>query len=294
LRPFVAVNGMSYSSSWEFIIRQFRVNLRIFTGWIQGYWVANSTLAAMVFLSIFGLDSAWAGPPFVTDDPVPVEFRHWEVYIASEWEHDKHEGTSGTLPHIEVNYGIITDVQLHMIVPMAYSAPHMGSRQYGIGDIELGVKYRFLHENGWMPQVGVFPLVELPTGDSSRGLGEGHVNVFLPVWIQKSWGPWSTYGGGGYWFHPGEGNENYWFAGWLLQRDLSKVVTLGAEIFNTSPKAESESDETGFNIGGFVNLSEVQHILFSAGRDLKGPNTFSAYLAFQWTFGPKEKNSNQR
>ena len=26
---------------------------------------------------------AWAGPPFTTDDPEPVEYQHWEVYLAS-------------------------------------------------------------------------------------------------------------------------------------------------------------------------------------------------------------------
>ena len=246
-------------------------------------------LMATAFIFILGMSSAWAGPPFATDDPEPVELHNWEVYIASQWEHDKQEGTSATLPHVEVNYGVIPDMQLHVIVPMAYSAPHEGSTQYGPGDMELGVKYRFIHENGCMPQVGIFPFVVLPTGDSSQGLGEGHIKIFLPIWIQKTWGPWTTYGGGGYWYHPGEGNKNYWFAGWLLQRDLSKVATLGAEIFNTSPKAKDESDETGFNVGGFINLSEVHHILLSVGRDIKGPNTFSAYLAFQWTFGPKRE-----
>ena len=234
---------------------------------------------------------AWAGPPFFTDDPEPVEHLHWEVYIASQSAHDKQEGTSGTLPHVEVNYGLIPDMQIHAIVPMAYSAPHVGPSQYGLGDMELGIKYRLVHEDdrGWTPQVGAFPLVDLPTGDSQRGLGEGRIKIFFPIWIQKSWGPWTTYGGGGYWYHPGEGNKNYWFAGWLLQRDVSNMLTLGAEIFNTSPKADDESDETGFNVGGILNLSEEHHILFSAGRDLKGPGTFFAYLAFQWTFGPKEK-----
>ncbi len=252
---------------------------------------AAAVLTAAVSLFIFAAGPAWGGPPFVTDDPEPVEFRHWEVYLASQWAHEREAGTSGTLPHVEVNYGIIRDVQLHLILPMAYSAPHIGSTQYGLGDMELGIKYRFIHEDdkGWIPQVGAFPLIELPAGDSSRGLGEGRINIFFPVWIQKSWGPWTTYGGGGYWHHPGEGNKNYWFAGWLLQRDLSKVITLGSEIFNTSPKAKGESDETGFNAGGIINLSDAHHILFSAGRDLKGQNTFSAYLAFQWTFGPKRE-----
>ncbi len=235
--------------------------------------------------------TAWAGPPFFTDDPEPVEHLHWEVYLASQWAHDRDEGTSGTLPHFEVNYGVLPDTQLHVIVPIVYSAPHEGSTQYGLGDVELGVKYRFIHEDeqGWRPQVGIFPIVDLPTGDSSRGLGEGHVKILFPLWLQKSWGPWTTYGGGGYWYHPGEDNKNYWFTGWLLQRKFSEMLTFGAEIFNTSPKAQGESDETGFNVGGFINLSEEQHILFSAGRDIKGPNTLFAYLAFQWTLGPKEE-----
>jgi hypothetical protein len=28
-----------------------------------------------------------AGPPFVTDDPEPVEYRHWEVYLTSQLDH---------------------------------------------------------------------------------------------------------------------------------------------------------------------------------------------------------------
>jgi hypothetical protein len=32
---------------------------------------------------------AWAGPLFATDDPEPVDYRQWEVYIASQLSHDK-------------------------------------------------------------------------------------------------------------------------------------------------------------------------------------------------------------
>jgi len=46
---------------------------------------------------------AQAGPPFATDDPEPVEFQHWEVYLGAHYEH-RSDGASGTLPHLEVNY----------------------------------------------------------------------------------------------------------------------------------------------------------------------------------------------
>jgi hypothetical protein len=45
-----------------------------------------------------------AGPPFLTDDPEPVEYRHWEVYVASQLARDQ-GGWSGTAPQLEVNYG---------------------------------------------------------------------------------------------------------------------------------------------------------------------------------------------
>jgi hypothetical protein len=55
----------------------------------------------------------------------------------------------------------------------------------------------------------------LPTGNENRGLGAGHVRAFLPVWVQKSFGEWTTYGGGGYWINQDDnlGDKNYWFAG---------------------------------------------------------------------------------
>lgn len=255
-------------------------------------------IAAQTILIVVGgllfTGTAWAGPPFFTDDPEPVEHLHWEVYLSSACSHST-EGSQCTAPHFEANFGAFSDTQLHLIVPLAYSHPHDLGSHYGLGDIELGIKYRFIHEDekGWRPQVGIFPIVELPTGESQKGLGEGRARVFFPVWFQKSWGPWTTYGGGGYWYHPGEDNKNYWFTGWLLQREFSKMLTIGAEIFNTSPKAKGESNETGFNVGGSLNLSEEHHILFSAGRDLKGPNTLFAYLAFQWTFGPKGEKKTE-
>jgi hypothetical protein len=242
-------------------------------------------LIASVFLtSTLLYATAWAGPPFVTDDPVPVEYKHWEVYLASLGQIDQ-DGSSMTAPHIEVNYGAIPDVQLHLITPMENVNPAGGKAHYGYGDTELGVKYRFIQEGEWCPMVATFPLLEMPTGKSSEGLGNGAAQLFLPIWLQKSWGPWTTYGGGGYWINPGQGNRNNWFFGVVVQRDISKQLTLGAEIFHGTASVDEEDDtHTGFNIGAIINLTDVQHLMFSAGRDFSGPNRFSYYVAYQLTF----------
>jgi hypothetical protein len=49
---------------------------------------------------------------------------------------------------------------------------------------------------------------------------------------------------------------------------------------------------TGFNVGAVINLTENHHILVSAGRDFDGPNLFTAYLGYQYTFSSKEQKTS--
>jgi hypothetical protein len=134
--------------------------------------------------------------------------------------------------------------------------------------------------------------MEVPTGDKGKGLGNGDPQFFIPLWIQKSWGPWTTYGGGGYWINPGTGNRDYGFVGWEIQRDITKQFTLGAEIFHQTASTVGGDSHTGFNIGTIINITDNHHILFSSGRDIDGSNRFSFYVAYQLTFGPeKEKEA---
>jgi hypothetical protein len=235
---------------------------------------------------------AWAGPPFITDDPEPIGYRHWEVDVASQMSKDK-DGMSGTAPHFGINYGLLPNVELHTIIPLSYVSPNEGSTNYGFGDIELGVKYRFVQESDSLPMVGTSLLVDLPTGNHRRGLGNGSAKVFIPIWLQKSWEPWTTYGGGGFWYNPGTDNKHYWFIGWVVQRDMSKKITLATELFYTTPKAIRESSHTGFNAGGVFNFTEEHHLLFSAGRDIHGSNRFSMYIGYQLTLGPREEKKEE-
>ena len=135
--------------------------------------------------------------------------------------------------------------------------------------------------------------MHIPMGDADRGLGTRHVLFFLPVWLQKSWGPWTTYGGGGYWINPGDGNKNFYQIGWLVQRSISDALAIGAEIFSFGKDTENGSSQTGYNVGGIFNLSADHHMLFSAGRDISGDNKLSIYIAWQWTFGPHEKGKKE-
>ncbi len=245
--------------------------------------VIGTVLAcAMLMVSCLAI----AGPPFLTDDPEPVEYQHHELYIASQ-QVKTQDGQVGTLPHLEYNFGAAPDLQLHMIVPYVFNNPVVGSQQRGLGDIELGAKYRFVQETDNRPMVGIFPLVEIPSGNANRGLGNGANQVFLPVWLQKRWGEWQSYGGGGYWVNNAANARNHWFFGWQLQKDISEHLTLGAEIYHSTEQVLGVGSSTGFNLGGIYNFDEFNHLLFSAGRGLTNmdmTNQFSSYVAYQWTW----------
>jgi hypothetical protein len=248
----------------------------------QRFSPALPVLAAALFLAV----SLRAGPPFFTDDPETIAFRHWEFYVASA-----QTGTaldySGTAPHFEVNYGFVPGTMVHLIVGAGFDLPRHGRVRYGLGDMEIGVQHRFLDETKARPMVGTFPLIVVPTGSSRSGLGSGRLQAFFPLWVQKSWGPWTTYGGGGFWINPGPGNKDYWWFGWEVQRDLSRSVTLGGEVFAGTPSGEGEPGTTGFNIGAMISLGDGAQALLSAGRDLHGPDTFFCYVAYYLTFGPR-------
>lgn len=223
----------------------------------------------------------YAGPPFNTDDPQPVDFHHWEYYVSSI--NNYQVGIwSGTAPHLELNYGVMHNVQIHLLMPLNYNSVRGQSAKFGFADTEFGIKYRFVQETESLPQVGTFPVLEIPTVQNSE-YSDGKLKVFLPLWIQKSWGKLTSYGGAGYWINPGTNNKNWVFAGWEIQYDFSKIITLGGELYYHSADTKRAESVAGVNIGGSINPSEKFHFIFSAGHTLTTNNTFTSYLGLLWT-----------
>jgi hypothetical protein len=188
----------------------------------------NKIISLAVCLNLMLATRIVAGPPFLTDDPEPVDYRHWEAYLFTLGDYSGGYTIEG--PAVEVNYGVLPDTQLHLIVPMTTVSGGGRPTATGLGDTEFGIKYRFVHETNSWPQIGVFPFAELPTGDASRGLGNGRTWFQLPLWLQKSFGPWTTYGGGGEVLNSAPGERNHPYGGWLIQRDFGKHLTLGAQF----------------------------------------------------------------
>lgn len=226
---------------------------------------------------------ALAGPPFVTDDPEPTDFGHFEIYAFGSGTATA-AGTDGEAG-IDFNYGAAEDLQLTAVMPIAFDSPRGQATVRGLGNIELAAKYRLLHQapDGW--DVAVFPRLFLPT--LSHHVGERHAAFLLPVWIGKDWGDWSTFGGGGCALNNGGGSQNYCLAGWALTRRVLPDLTLGAEFYHQTADTRGGKSLTGVGAGVTYDLTETYHLMASYGPGLAHQSTtdrYSWYAALQFTF----------
>jgi hypothetical protein len=255
--------------------------------------------ALLIALVCAGLwpSATLAGPPFQTDDPEPVDFRHYEIYAFGTADATGVEAdTSG--PAVEFNWGVFPNVQLHIIVPAAGFVPSnntrylpggSGSNAFGLGDIETGVKFRFVQETSHCPMIGIFPMFEIPSGNAVEGLGVGKGWAKLPLWVQKSFGPWTTYGGVGETINTAPGYRNFTYGGWLVQRDIGKKLTLGTELFSHAPEGVATAQQGSAALLDFGGYYHFRHpglqFLFCFGHSVVGQPETYAYLGLYFTWG---------
>jgi len=227
--------------------------------------------------------TAWAGPPYFTDDPVPTDERHFEIYAFADGLHNG-GGTSSDLG-IDFNYGAARDLQLTAVLPVAYEEPRGAGSSAGPGNIELAAKYRFLHQRdcGW--DVAVFPRVLLASASSS--VGEQHTSLQLPIWVGKDWAQWSTFGGGGCVLNHSGTARDYCFAGWVLARQLMPALQVGAELYHQTADSLAARDKTIAGAGVRYDLNERLHLLADASGGLQNAaseHQYSWYAAVLFTY----------
>jgi hypothetical protein len=260
-------------------------------------------LAALLLCVLIVPRAAAQGPPYQTDDPVPVDLHHYEFYIFGAVDGTPVEVDSAG-PAFEFNWGAIPRVQIHAVLPLGVVAPlnrpvyapsGVGPDEFGLADMELGAKIAFIKESKYFPQIGSFTMFEMPTGNYDKGLSIGKVWYKLPLWLQKNYGKWLFDGGGGYEVVPQTGYRNFPYTGWLIKRELSEQWELGAEVFAHGSEGEAAPQtqaSTMIDVGGYYHFKHNtnEQILFCYGHSIAGQTENYAYLGIYWTWGIDAKS----
>jgi hypothetical protein len=253
----------------------------------------------LCLLLLLAASKLWAqGPPFQTDDPVPVDLHHYEFYIFGNTDGTPAE-TDSTGPAFEFNWGAIPRVQLHAVLPWGSINPSnnpvylpggTGPSAFGLIDTELGAKIAWIKESKYIPQIGTFTMFEIPTGNYDKGLGVGTVWYKLPLWFQKNIGHWLLDGGAGETVVPQTEYRNFPYGGFLLKYTFGARLELGGEVFAhgregfATPQTQAS---TMIDMGGYYHFKHHpgEEFLFCYGHSVAGQTENYAYVGMYWTWG---------
>lgn len=306
-------HAQRHSPQWSMVIvkvkpsSEFHAGSRCFRSMLrhlQPHRAGRARLAFFLLALTLTGSKLWAqGPPYQTDDPVPVDLHHYEFYIFGSADGTPVE-IDAVGPAFEFNWGALPRVQLHAILPWGVVAPRnnpaylpsgSGPTEFGLTDMEVGAKIAFIKESKHIPQIGTFTMLELPTGNADKGLGAGKVWYKVPIWLQKNVGKWTFDGGGGYAFNSQVGYRDFPYTGWLVKKELSQTLELGAEVFAHGPEgsaAAQTKSSTMIDVGGYYHFKHHpgQQFLFAYGHSVAGQTETYAYLGLYWTWGKDKDN----
>ena len=226
---------------------------------------------------------AWAGPPYVSDDPEPTDYQHYEIYFFTEGV----SGRSGSRGEagIDFNYGALKDLQLTAVIPVDHAHPTGGRTIAAVGNIELAAKYRFLHRDDFGWDVAVFPRLFLPS--ASTNIGERHYSLLLPLWLERDWSQWSMFGGAGCEINRGDRSKDFCVAGWVLTDQVLPNVQFGAELVHQTADTRGGSSSTRVGAGVRYDINDKYHFLAYAGPSLQNigeSGRYAWYASILWSF----------
>jgi hypothetical protein len=226
---------------------------------------------------------AVAGPPYVSDDPEPTDYKHFEIYTFSSGTTTR--GDIGGASGIDFNYGAAPDLQLTATVPMGFDSLAAGGASFGPGNIELAAKYRFLHQDPFGLDVSVFPRVFVPS--PTKNIGNNTASLLLPVWVQKDWnGGWSAFGGGGC-VVSGRSAQNFCLAGGVVTYQVLPKLQLGVELSHQTADGSGTPARTSVGLGARYDINDTYHLLGYIRRGIENANEtdqFSWYASVLFTF----------
>ena len=158
---------------------------------------ATAGAAAIVLVATL----ADAGRPLDTEDTTVLDPGAAELEAGLELSRGDDGRTLGG--RLVAAVGVFPGLEARIEASVLASDPRGQSWRAGAGDSLIGFKYRLLADSSHAPAVLLAAAVRLPTGDDTRGLGEGTPAVVALAAVSRRWGPLTLTANAGYVFEAG-------------------------------------------------------------------------------------------
>jgi hypothetical protein len=248
---------------------------------------------AVFFAGFLAVASAAAfgqgGPPYYTNDPGTPGNHNWEINLGYMPFLYSDNSISHT-PDVDINFGVGNRIQLTYENAWLRVHDPSGITKYGLGQDQLGVKWRFYDRGEDHPSFSVFPQLSInnPNHSVQRGITPPGASLILPIEFTKKIGPLDVNAEAGYSFvHLG---PDGWLTGLVVGHDLTKKLELDAELYSLGTFHPGFAQST-LDVGARYRLHRPIILLGMAGRSL-GPAAanqphFVGYFGLQFLLPPK-------
>jgi hypothetical protein len=247
----------------------------------------------LVFFLASGSALAQGGPPYYTNDPGTPGHLNWEINLGYMPFLYSDQSVSHT-PDVDINFGVGDRIQL--TYENAWLRVHnpKSATEYGVGQSNPGVKWRFYDAGESGLSISVFPQAFLnnPNDAVRRGITPASESFELPFEFSKKIGPIDVDYELGYEFvHKG---PNAWITGLVIGHEFTPKLELDMEIYSQGTFHPSEYQPT-IDFGGRYKIHRPVIFLFMAGRSLEPSRSnqsyFQGYFGIQMLLPPKSYKS---
>ena len=250
---------------------------------------------SLILILGFAATSAFAqgGPPYYTNDPGTPGDLNWEINIGYMPFLYTDQSVSHT-PDVDINFGVGERIQL--TYENAWLRVHNPSSatQYGLGQSNPGVKWRFYDAGESGLSVSVFPQLFLnnPNDAVHRGITPASESFLLPVEFTRKFGPVDVDFELGYQFvHKG---PDGWITGLVIGHDFTPKLEGDMELYAQGTFHPTENQPT-IDFGARYKLRPSMILLLMAGRSLEpargSQSYFLGYFGVQFLLSSKPHKS---
>ena len=210
---------------------------------------------------------AQGGPPLITDDPDTPGPGYWEINLATIFERTR-SARRLEAPLADINYGVGRRVQLKFEIPWLFGGDTGQAVRTAPGDSTVGVKWRFLGQEGQRVAWSTYPQLEVNSGHAAvrNGLVEEGRQFLMPTEFTVQFGAVEINGEAGWNFV--QNGDDGWIWGITNETEFRSGFELLGELHGE--KFGSSPTSVIAEIGGRQRLTDQLTLLLAIGTGVHG------------------------